>query len=178
MVIEGAMTGEMFLAYVEQCLVPTLRRNDIVVMDNCRVHMAPAIREAIEKARATLRGAVAAGKGRVTGRYRTSSRKARAALIQLNVGCPDDLGPFLGILGDELCELGGRTRKHLGAQIGQPDTHQLVEKLEKLVEAYKLGTLGVEVFFEALKKFVAEMEEEERRAAREGPRNRSGGGPT
>jgi transposase len=55
MVIEGAMTGEMFLAYVEQCLVPTLRRNDIVVMDNCRVHMAPAIREAIEKARATLR---------------------------------------------------------------------------------------------------------------------------
>jgi transposase len=55
MVIAGAMTGEMFLAYVEQCLVPTLRRNDIVVMDNCRVHMAPAIREAIEKARATLR---------------------------------------------------------------------------------------------------------------------------
>jgi transposase len=55
MVIEGAMTGEMFLAYVEQCLVPTLRRNDIVVMDNCRVHMAPAIREAIEKARSTLR---------------------------------------------------------------------------------------------------------------------------
>ena len=35
MVVEGAMTGEMFLAYVENCLVPTLRRNDIVVMDNC-----------------------------------------------------------------------------------------------------------------------------------------------
>jgi len=55
MVVEGAMTGEMFLAYVEQCLVPTLKRNDIVVMDNCRVHLAPAIREAIEKAGATLR---------------------------------------------------------------------------------------------------------------------------
>jgi hypothetical protein len=40
------MTGEMFLAYIEQCLVPTLRRNDIVVMDNCRVHMGTAIREA------------------------------------------------------------------------------------------------------------------------------------
>jgi hypothetical protein len=49
MVVEGAMTGEIFLAYVEQCLVPMLRRKDIVVMDNCRVHMAPAIREAIEK---------------------------------------------------------------------------------------------------------------------------------
>jgi len=33
MVIEGAMNGEMFLAYVEQCLVPVLRRDDIVVMD-------------------------------------------------------------------------------------------------------------------------------------------------
>src|SRR6202011_5305056 len=32
MVSEGAMTGDMFLAYVEQCLVPTLRRNDIVMM--------------------------------------------------------------------------------------------------------------------------------------------------
>src|SRR6476469_3227660 len=49
MMVEGAMTGEMFLAYIEQCLVPTLRRNDIVVMDNCRVHMGPAIREAIAR---------------------------------------------------------------------------------------------------------------------------------
>jgi transposase len=55
MVVKGAMTGEMFLAYVEQCLVPTLKRNDIVVMDNCRVHLGPGIRQAIEKARATLR---------------------------------------------------------------------------------------------------------------------------
>jgi hypothetical protein len=36
----------MFLAYIEQCLVPTLRRNDIVVMDNCRVHMGPTILDA------------------------------------------------------------------------------------------------------------------------------------
>ncbi len=55
MVVEGAMNGEMFLAYVEQCLVPTLQRNDIVVMDNCRIHLVAGIREAIEKARATLR---------------------------------------------------------------------------------------------------------------------------
>ena len=55
MVLEGAMTGEMFLAYVVQCLVPTLKRNDIVVMDNCRVHLGPGIREAIEKAGASLR---------------------------------------------------------------------------------------------------------------------------
>jgi type I restriction enzyme R subunit len=49
-----------------------------------------------------------------------------------------------------------------------PTRIQLVEKLEQLVEAYNLGSLDVEVFFEALKKLIAEMEEEERRAAREG----------
>ena len=55
MVVDGAMTGDMFLAYVEQCLVPTLKRNDIVVMDNLRAHKIPGIQEAIEKARATVR---------------------------------------------------------------------------------------------------------------------------
>jgi putative transposase len=54
MVVDGAMTAEMFLAYVEQCLVPTLERDDIVVIDNLGAHKALAIREAIENARATL----------------------------------------------------------------------------------------------------------------------------
>ena len=34
MLIKGAMNGEAFLAYVEQCLTPTLKRGDIVVADN------------------------------------------------------------------------------------------------------------------------------------------------
>jgi type I restriction enzyme R subunit len=49
-----------------------------------------------------------------------------------------------------------------------PTRVHLVEKLEKLVETYNLGTLGVDAFFQALRNFIAEMEEEERRAAREG----------
>jgi transposase len=55
MIVDGPMTGEMFLAYVEQCLVPTLKRNDIVVMDNLKAHKVAGIREAIEKARAIVR---------------------------------------------------------------------------------------------------------------------------
>jgi len=55
MVVKGAMTGEMFLAYVEQCLAPTLKRNDVVVVDNFAAHKVPGVREAIEKAGATLR---------------------------------------------------------------------------------------------------------------------------
>jgi hypothetical protein len=37
-VIDGAMDGPSFLAYVEQVLAPTLRKNDIVFMDNLRTH--------------------------------------------------------------------------------------------------------------------------------------------
>ena len=55
MVVEGALNAEMFRAYVEQCLVPTLSRGDIVIIDNVNVHKAAAIGEAIENARATLR---------------------------------------------------------------------------------------------------------------------------
>jgi len=55
MVVEGAMNGEMFLAYVENCLAPTLRRDDIVVTDNCRIHLGSGIRAAIEKSGATFR---------------------------------------------------------------------------------------------------------------------------
>jgi transposase len=55
MVVEGAMNGELFLAYVQQCLVPTLKPNDIVVVDNLSAHKAPGVAEAIEAAGATLR---------------------------------------------------------------------------------------------------------------------------
>jgi transposase len=55
MLIKGAMNGSAFLAYVEQCLVPTLKRGDIVVMDNVATHKVEGIKEAIEAARATLR---------------------------------------------------------------------------------------------------------------------------
>ncbi len=55
MMIKGAMNGEAFLAYVEQCLVPTLKRGDIVVMDNVPSHKVEGVQEAIEAAGATLR---------------------------------------------------------------------------------------------------------------------------
>jgi transposase len=55
MVVEGAMNAEMFLAYVVQCLAPTLRCGDIVIMDSVNIHKGRGVREAIENARATLR---------------------------------------------------------------------------------------------------------------------------
>jgi transposase len=55
MVLDGAMHGAAFLAYVEQVLVPALRLGDIVVMDNLPAHKPVAIREVIEAAGAELR---------------------------------------------------------------------------------------------------------------------------
>ena len=53
-VLDGAMNTTMFLAYLKQFLVPTLKRGDIVVMDNLPAHKSPAVREVIEAAGATL----------------------------------------------------------------------------------------------------------------------------
>jgi len=53
-VYDGAMNGNVFRAYVEQVLVPTLSEGDIVVMDNLPAHKAAGIRDAIEAAGATL----------------------------------------------------------------------------------------------------------------------------
>jgi transposase len=55
MVIKGAMNGEAFLAYVEQCLVPVLKRRDIVVVDNVSFHKVAGVEEVIRAAGASLR---------------------------------------------------------------------------------------------------------------------------
>ena len=55
MVLDGAMNGSTFLAYVEQVLVPTLSRGDIVIMDNLPAHKVAGVRSAIEDAGAELR---------------------------------------------------------------------------------------------------------------------------
>ena len=53
-VIDGPINGRIFLAYVEQLLVPTLRPGDIVIMDNLGSHKRQAIRRAIQDAGAKL----------------------------------------------------------------------------------------------------------------------------
>jgi transposase len=53
-VFDGPMTGEMFRAYVEQRLAPSLRRDDVVVLDNLPAHKVAGVREAIQAAGASL----------------------------------------------------------------------------------------------------------------------------
>ena len=54
-VIDGAMDGPSFLAYVERILAPTLRKGDIVFMDNLRTHKIDGVRQAVEAVGAKLR---------------------------------------------------------------------------------------------------------------------------
>ena len=51
---DGAINGDAFLAYVEQVLVPTLRKGDVIIMDNLGSHKVKGVREAIEGAGASL----------------------------------------------------------------------------------------------------------------------------
>jgi transposase len=47
-VLDGAMDGAAFETYVEHVLAPTLRAQDIVVMDNLSVHTGSRVRALIE----------------------------------------------------------------------------------------------------------------------------------
>jgi len=48
MTVEGATDAEVFLAYVEHVLAPTLQPGEIVVMDNLRAHNVDGVQHAIE----------------------------------------------------------------------------------------------------------------------------------
>jgi transposase len=54
LVVDGAMNGDVFLAYVQQQLVPTLQRGDTVILDNLSSHKKAGVREAIEAVGASL----------------------------------------------------------------------------------------------------------------------------
>ena len=55
MSIEASTDTNVFLAFVREVLVPSLRPGQIVLMDNLSPHKAPQVREAIEAAGCKLR---------------------------------------------------------------------------------------------------------------------------
>jgi transposase len=54
MTLEGAADAEAFVAYVTDCLVPTLLPGQIVIMDNLSVHKDDRVRPLIEQAKCRL----------------------------------------------------------------------------------------------------------------------------
>ncbi len=49
LVVEGSTSKEVFQTYVERVLAPTLKRGQIVVMDNLSSHKGERVRELIEE---------------------------------------------------------------------------------------------------------------------------------
>lgn len=53
-ILDGPMTSEAFLVYLDEILIPTLDANDIVVMDNLPAHKVAGVRKRLEAAGAKL----------------------------------------------------------------------------------------------------------------------------
>jgi transposase len=54
LVVDGAINGDIFRAYVEQVLAPTLVPGDVVILDNLASHKVAGVRAAIEACGASL----------------------------------------------------------------------------------------------------------------------------
>ena len=61
------------------------------------------------------------------GRYGTLDRVT--ASVRLDVEGPDDVAPLLGFLGDQLAELGRRSRQRRAAEVGEPRLHPRIGKV-------------------------------------------------
>ena len=53
--MEGVTSRIVFEAYIEKVLIPSLRRGQVVVMDNLSVHKGQRVRELVESAGCELR---------------------------------------------------------------------------------------------------------------------------
>ena len=54
MLLDGPVNGEKFAEYMEECLVPVLRRGDILIMDNLPAHKSVRVTQAVEGAGCVL----------------------------------------------------------------------------------------------------------------------------
>lgn len=52
--LRSAMTGLKFLGFVAACVIPMLRRGQVVIIDNPRIHRVKGLRELIEGAGCSL----------------------------------------------------------------------------------------------------------------------------
>ena len=53
--VDGAVNGDVFAAYLDQVLGPTLRPGDVMVLDNLAVHKMDGLHEIVQKHGARLR---------------------------------------------------------------------------------------------------------------------------
>ncbi len=89
--VEGATTREVFEAYVEEVLGPSVRAGQVVVMDNLSSHKGPRVRELVEERRCELLylppyspdlNPIEEAFGKIKGFLRKAQARTRAALLE------------------------------------------------------------------------------------------------
>ena len=93
MVVEGAMNAEMFLAYVEQCLVPTLTARRYRHHGQVIVHKGAAIRKAIEMRARRFATCLSTRPTSIPSRCPSANSRHSCAKPP-NEQCPGCAGPF------------------------------------------------------------------------------------
>jgi len=116
MSVEGAVDGKAFETYVERFLVPTLKRGQIVVMDNLSVHKSRRVERLLEEAGATLLflppyspdfNPIEEAFSKVKGILRKAGARTREALVEatgraLDAITPQDIRGFYADCGYQL----------------------------------------------------------------------------
>ena len=102
MVLDGPMDGEVFLAYIEQFVVPELAKGDIVIMDNLPAHKVSGVRQAIESVGARLLylppyspdfNPIEMAFSKLKARLRKAAARTITELWQVIADCLDQLKP-------------------------------------------------------------------------------------
>jgi hypothetical protein len=47
-IVDGSVNGDLFEAYVERVLVPSLSAGEIVILDNCSIHTGNKVQQLVE----------------------------------------------------------------------------------------------------------------------------------
>jgi transposase len=105
-VVDGPMTGDIFVAYVEQQLVKVLNPGDIVIMDNLSSHKRAAVKTAIEAVGAELRylPPYSPDLNAIEKAFSKLKAKLRAAALRTIPELEDYLGKLLDAFSPEECE--------------------------------------------------------------------------
>jgi transposase len=119
LVVDGPITADVFVAYVEQHLAPSLRPGDVVIMDNLSSHKRVAVRQAIEKAGASLRylPPYSPDLNPIENAFSKIKSRLRAAAKRTVTELEDYLGELSGSLNAQECR---NYFKHCGYQPATP----------------------------------------------------------
>jgi transposase len=105
LVVDGAMTSELFVAYLQRVLIPELQPGDVVVLDNLSCHRQATVRGRIEGAGCTVEHLPAYSPefNPIERAFRKLKRLLRKAAVRTVEALWDALGRLLDCFSPQEC---------------------------------------------------------------------------